>query len=257
MKNHILLSIACCFLLLSFSTSSKKMPSNFVQIPSGFTYVDGHKIPVDEFYISSTEVSNKEYKEFLQHLKSNGDAEKLKTASVHHERWKDVLKENAAPFVEFYFEKDEYNEYPVVNISLEAAVLYCEWLTEKYRKMYNNPLITVQLPSKIQWTRAAKGETEHDVYAWGSSETHNAKNQMLGNFKTNDNTVTAPVVSYNKNQFGIYNMSGNVAEMIANQKIALGGSWHTDIKSGKLSNVFSYNVSSPMVGFRPVIVFNQ
>ena len=63
--------------------------------------------------------------------------------------------------------------------------------------------------------------------------------------------VTAPVKSYWKNNYGIYNMGGNVAEMIAEKGITKGGSWREDAEFMKIKNKnFNGGKAESNIGFR-------
>ncbi len=61
---------------------------------------------------------------------------------------------------------------------------------------------------------------------------------------------TVPAASYYPNKFGLYAVSGNVAEMIAEPGKAKGGSWQDEAYQGQITPVKSYNGPSPAVGFR-------
>jgi formylglycine-generating enzyme required for sulfatase activity len=65
--------------------------------------------------------------------------------------------------------------------------------------------------------------------------------------------VTAPVKSYWPNAFGVYNLNGNVAEMIAEKGIALGGSWRDTGYDVRSSSETTYKEPSPSIGFRMVL----
>jgi len=249
-----ILNIAIILLVSSTLIAQKntRTPDNYSFVPEGKTYINGEERTVEAFYISNTEISNKEYKEFLEALKNYGDENLLERIKVNHEGWKKLLAESQ-PFVEFYFENDAYNDYPVVNITKDAAEIYCKYLKHLYKEKYNLN-VEFRLPTMEEYIRAAKGETKENTYAWSTNNLLNKKNQAQGNFKTNNNEVTAPVESFDKNQFGLYNMSGNVAEMISKTGVAMGGSWNCDAKNSMVENFILFDASAANVGFRPVMV---
>ena len=246
-------------------------------IPEGKVFLDTTKYDVQAFYISKFEVSNKQYREFLDSLKKNNEFDKLKIAQIDSTQWHKYFGLQYQEPLNVYGRHPAYNDYPVVNISYEGALLYCEWLTAKYNKMNTDKSIEYKfaLPTKQQWIRAARGSSTF-VYSWEKM----GKNRegILGNFKflnfenihfnqdtkkyeivstylssTRDNDLTAPVKSYWSNMFGIYNMSGNVAEMLFEKGFAIGGSYNDPGYDVRVESIQKYEGVLPYIGFRPVM----
>lgn len=237
--------------LIFFSFAQKTNFEDLVLISAGSTFINGHEYQLDEFYIYKTEISNKEYKEFLNYLQENKQTDLLKVCEVNHDGWKSVL-EYSTPYENYYFEKNDYADFPVVNITFEAAEAFCDYLSVKYAKEFGIE-VDFQLPSLQEWVRAAKGDTKDNVFAWGNNALDNKKG-FQGNFKTDDNTVTAPIDSFKPNQFGLYNMSGNVSEMTSKKHLAVGGSWNCIPEESLVENYQTYENYSPSIGFRPIMV---
>lgn len=71
------------------------------------------------------------YTTFLKELKTKGKINELKIAQIDSINCRSPLA-YMEPYVELYHTHSAYSEYPVVNISYDGAVLFCNWLTEKY-----------------------------------------------------------------------------------------------------------------------------
>ncbi len=62
------------------------------------------------------------------------------------------------------------------------------------------------------------------------------------------------VESYFPNKFGLYNMSGNVAEMTSKIQLAVGGSWNCRPEKSLVEDYQIYENYSPTIGFRPIMI---
>ncbi len=127
------------------------------------------------------------------------------------------------PMVRGYFSHPSYNEYPVVGITWRQAQAFNSWRTQLFNNVAQQtrqqPRLDYQLPSEAQWEYAARGGKIGMQYPWGGPTARNARGCLMANFKPGrgnyiDDGVayTAPVYSYFPNDFGLYNMAGNVAE---------------------------------------------
>ena len=216
-------------------------------IPAGHLQYKNEDISLQSFGMRSTEITNLEYRTFLFDLLISGRKEDfIKCRPAHHlwtARFKNVEFNN--PMEEHYFSHPAYNEYPVVNISWENAVMFCEWLTAEANsklkaggKQLINPL---RIPSEYEWIYAAMGGNPALKNSTGSDSLKNPKSCYLSNFSClihenarydstlkywvpkdstgfhfmNDGAFhTAAVTSYTANGYGLFCMSGNVSEMI-------------------------------------------
>ncbi|MFN8208115.1 MAG: SUMF1/EgtB/PvdO family nonheme iron enzyme [Bacteroidales bacterium] len=219
----------------------------------------------EKLYASRFEVSNKLYRTFLSSLKQANDNALLSIAQIDTLKWRDKLSYNE-PYVQFYHNHPAYSNYPVVNVSHEGARLFCAWLTEQYN---TNPKrkfkkVLFRLPTEQEWITAARGGDSLAIYPWQGKDLTDKSGKQRCNYKreTGGNSgmegqqydhadITAPVNSYWKNNFGIFNMSGNVAEMIDEKGIAKGGSWNENKEYLKIDAQYRYDGSAQTsVGFR-------
>lgn len=228
--------------------------------------IDKSLVKINErLYASKYEVSNKLYRAFLNSLKITDNNKLLQIAEIDTLRWRDKSYYNE-PYVQYYHTHQAYSNYPVVNITYEAANLYCEWLTTQYN---SNPKrefkqIRFRLPSEKEWKAAAQAGDSTAVYPWKGQEIRNKKGQIMANFKVENGgelfvngkheqygDITTAVESYWANNYGLYNMSGNVAEMINERGIAKGGSWKDIAENLKINTRYKYDGhAQPFIGFR-------
>ncbi|WP_339615109.1 bifunctional serine/threonine-protein kinase/formylglycine-generating enzyme family protein [uncultured Gilvimarinus sp.] len=101
---------------------------------------------------------------------------------------------------------------PVINISWEEADMYAKWLSEQSDMHY-------RLPSEAEWEYVAKSGKKRD-YPWGNevknaSGNANCRRDCDSDFTGFFSGKTAPVGSFKANDFGIYDMAGNVSEWVA------------------------------------------
>ncbi len=238
-------------------------------IPSRF--FDTGEDSCHQFYISQNEVTNGEYKLFLSWLQEQGKTQEYIQNLTDTTVWRGKLAYNE-PYVDYYFRHPAYEDYPLVGVTLEQAKAYCSWLNQTYDSK-NGKKVTFYIPTKKEWIRAARGESTN-VYPWGGLYLRNAKGSFLANFKsvgesqihfdeaTNDyqiieiggissgGFITTPSKSYYPNQFGAYNMSGNVAELISDDTVAMGGSWNDVGYDIRVESTQSAVKPTSTIGFR-------
>lgn len=201
-----------------------------------------HKVAVDGFFMDITEVTNAQFKKFVDATGYETVAERpidweeikkqlpvdtprpndsiMQPGSLTFKKTKNVVT-NRYDFSQWWqwtiganWKNPEGPEssikgkeaQPVVHIAYEDAQAYCKWAGRR-------------LPTEAEWERAARGNNEDTIFFWGDDETKLAAmaNSWEGQFP-NTNTKAdgferrAPVKSYAPNDFGLYDMAGNVWE---------------------------------------------
>lgn len=272
MRNNHLLSILC-FLLLgsltltSFINKNKKEKNakslkllekqlKLEYIPSGLVEREDKPVALRGFYMFAQEVSNANYHEFLTDLKAQNRTEDLAIAQVDNSLWNKVELTGVQLYARQY---DQNDALPVVNISQEAAVLYCQWLTEKWTPILekDNYNIQVMLPSEIEWEYAAAGGHTARPYPWGGPYARNSKGCFLAQIKALGHAYGPVAVGkYFPNDYGLYDMSGNIAEMVRDKAIAKGGSWN-DIANDAQIISSQPLAKNPYIGFRPLVYISK
>jgi formylglycine-generating enzyme required for sulfatase activity len=119
------------------------------------------------------------------------------------------------------------DRHPVVCVNWQDATEYAAWLSRRTGKRY-------RLLSEAEWEYAARGGSS-EAYGWGSSADHGNANYGpdtgygKGLSRGRDRWIhTSPVGSFPANGFGLYDMSGNVLQFVADCL----GSYLTDQSNG-------------------------
>ena len=97
-----------------------------------------------------------------------------------------------------YFNTEEFNAFPVVYVTSQQAETYCKWAGRR-------------LPTEAEWERAARGD-DFRVYPWGDERPDSSRGYF--NYFVGDTTQVGQFPA-GASPFGVLDMSGNVAEWVA------------------------------------------
>ena len=142
-----------------------------------------HTVDVNAFYIHKYEVTNAQYKIFVD---ANPQWQKNSIPrKFHNGEYLKLWKDNTYP--------PGKENHPVVYVSWYAAMAYAKWAGRR-------------LPTEAEWEKAARGGLVGAKYPWGDVIDDSMANYG-GEFGD-----TKPVGSYSPNDYGLYDMTGNVME---------------------------------------------
>ena len=142
-----------------------------------------HTVDLDAFYMDQYEVTNAQYKAFVL---ANPEWQKKHIDRRFHEGiYLENWDGNNYP--------DGKGDHPVTWVSWHAAMAYAEWAGKR-------------LPTEAEWEYAARGRFANQNYPWGTSI-----DVTRANYNGNVGGTTA-VGTYPANNYGLYDMSGNVWE---------------------------------------------
>ena len=256
-KKRIFCIIICVILGISCKQKPKEIEipqQNMVLIPSGVFLMGGksnqaspdelprHKVSISAFYMDVHEVTNQQFKAFV-------DATGYKTVAERPLDWDEIKKQvppgtpkpdesifkpgsmvfkssdkpiNLRDYNQWWAWKiganwkhpegigsniDKRMDHPAVHIAYEDAETFAKWAKKR-------------LPTEAEWEWAGMGGHENAVYPWGNEPTEKAYDkanfwQGLFPYKNEEKDGfygTAPVKSYPANGYGLYEMAGNVWE---------------------------------------------
>lgn len=125
-----------------------------------------------------------------------------------------------------YYWHEAYSDYPVVGVNWNQAKAFCAWRTlykNAYQKSKKRQQINrFRLPGEAEWEYAARGGLESATFPWGGPYAKNDRGCFMANFKplrgdyaADQALYTVEADAYEPNDYGLYNMAGNVSEWVA------------------------------------------
>jgi gliding motility-associated lipoprotein GldK len=220
------------------------------------TYVDGKPIKEEDNFIYRYEVldvrslskSNKTDEEAIDQMdpstyRDNFVVEKeVKMYPSTLDYQSDYAYANNETDATFNYEHIAHDDYPVVGITWEQATAFSHWRTHimnSFLRAQGEPLLPdFRLPTETEWEYAARGSLSQSPYPWGGPYTRNMRGCFLANFKPLRGNYIADgglkaikVRQYNPNNYGLYDMAGNVAEWTSTVYDETSGSYSHDMNS--------------------------
>lgn len=193
--------------------------SNRFNVATG-KYPKGASVRVDTFYVDEEGIHRETITRPLTNPK---DLESKIIICVYPDTlvWaRDFEYSHNDPLLYGYFSMPCYSSYPVVGVTWEQAVAYCDWVTKEMRRL--NPGVSInqfRLPTEAEWEFAARGGLRMANYPWGNEARPAEADLPLANFKSgrgvynlDDAVTTERVKRYPYNGHRLYDMAGNVAE---------------------------------------------
>lgn len=202
----LFLIFACAFFACTSAgdeTKGNDVPDGMTLIPAGSFIMgsnDGfdnekppHEVYIDAFYMDIHEVTVAQFKQFVDATGYKADSEK--EGKQDEDTWRHDTDGKL-------IDRDRMN-HPVINVSWNEAQAYAKWAGKR-------------LPTEAEWEYAARSGSKGYKYSWGNGDPVGKKGDNLGWPSYDDGyRYTAPVGSFEPNEFGLFDMTGNVMEWCA------------------------------------------
>lgn len=201
-----------------------KLPADMVLIPAGSFMMGSdegeadekpvHEVYIDAFYLDKYEVTVAQFKKFVEAAGYKTDAEKEGWSwKWNGKEWEKVKGVNWRHDAEGKIIGSDRMNHPVIHVSWNDAKAFAQWAGKR-------------LPTEAEWEYAARCGSKGYKYSWGNGNPVGKKGGNVADesakrvFKDwviwegyDDGYVfTAPVGSFEPNDFGLYDMTGNVWE---------------------------------------------
>ncbi len=212
-----------------------------------------------------SEVSGLMYKTYLEDLRTTHGDESPEYISKlpDFQKWTAVFPGMTREAIATkFFDTDDFALAPMIAVTYEQAVAFCDWRTEQFKKELSQMSkedraqfpkdFRFRLPTAKEWGRIrfmtqTKGMVKNiQKVTAGTTKAYKLKKNTL----LNGDSQLAHVYREMDPKLAMYNLFNNVAEMTSEPGIAMGGSWQQGNKAKRFDQKFSYEGAEAWLGFR-------
>ena len=223
-------------------------------------------------FVDMTEITNFSWLEYMSWNKNNYGASSEAYKAVLPDTT--VWQNTNSLFEQIYLRHPAFHNYPVVGVSYEQALKFCAWRSDRVNELlfaktnkfeyhfYKTDSTFCEIPQTCSYRLPTEKEWENFAIAPFSKKVirkqkdnsiYNLKGAIITDKKGNKiNNFTASVHSFWPNNYGMYQLVGDVAEMVSEKGIAKGGSWFHTIQESAINTSTPYTSSTGWLGFRCV-----
>ena len=183
---------------------------------------DEHEVELTrDYWLGKSAITRGQFRAFVEDENYETEAERDKEGGYGYDESTGKIEGRKPKYTWKFTGWGQYDknldDHPVVNVTWNDADAYCKWVKRKSGR-------DVRLPTEAEWERACRGGERKGRFHFGEDEEDLAKYGNVADagwkkkFDSVDPTIkaddgyvfTAPVKSFKPNQYGLYDMHGNV-----------------------------------------------